>query len=281
MKVLLIPNLNKPSALEVLHKAGDILVQNGALLLMEAADIPHAKPAWNATACPAGEGFAACDMVLTIGGDGTMLHAARHTMRTGKPLLGINTGRLGFLTSIESNEVEKLHRLAKGEYLIQQRSVLCATTQARKDVYYALNDVVLCKYAPERAISLHIHCDDILVSRFRGDGVIFATPTGSTAYSMSAGGPIVDAALGGIVVTQICAHIVHTPPLVFAPARILQVQSCGTPEEAVFLSCDGAQNIVLEHGETVTIAQADKTVPLVQFNEAEQLMSIDTKLKGR
>ncbi len=145
----------------------------------------------------------------------------------------------------------------------------------------AMNDIVLFKNAPERTISLNIACDGIQVSRFRGDGVIFATPTGSSAYSMSAGGPVLDARLGGIVVTQICAHIVQTPPLVFAADRTLHVTACGIEEETVCIVCDGQAEGALRPNLPMALGRSDVTVKLIQFKKAQQLQSIDRKLKGR
>lgn len=280
MKIYLVPNASRPEAINTAISASKILIDEGAQILLEES-------------CPAdiqGDGIQRltdsdawknCDLVVTIGGDGTILHAARNTMVHNKPILGINTGRLGFLTIIENNELEKLRRLTKNEYTIEDRSVLCIEDGDSSGRDLALNDIVLFKESPERTIALDIYCDDVLVSRFRGDGVVFATPTGSTAYSMSAGGPIVDARLPGIIVTQICAHIVQMPPMVFAADRILQVISRGREYEKVFISCDGMPSRQLTQDQPVTIRQATQTVPLVQFSDADQLKSIDKKLKGR
>ncbi|MGD9559881.1 MAG: NAD(+)/NADH kinase [Oscillospiraceae bacterium] len=282
MTVYLVANTHKPEAIRLLQMAAQVLAQEGVTLLADGCDGQLAADAFPGRVLATEKAFEQADVVVSIGGDGTMLQAARHTMMHKKPLLGVNIGRLGFLTNIESDEVENLRRLARGDYWVEQRSVI------RADIEYmdaapalALNDLVLCKASAERAVVLDIFCDDIFVSHVRGDGVIIATPTGSTAYSMSAGGPIVDARLGGIVVTQICAHIVHTPPLVLSPERILRVVPQGTDDEKVALVCDGKQAVELQNGRPVLIRQSEWTVPLVQFNAAEQLESIDRKLKGR
>ncbi len=279
MTVFIVPNLTKPNALEVAQRACEILTSEGVKVLgcdtLSKTNLPIEFAQMQ-------EALAACDIVLCIGGDGTILNLARHVTEHQKPLLGLNIGRLGFLTAIEADELHRLRLLPKGEYLVEHRSVLQAMRMSEPDkLSLALNDVVLFKHAPEKSISLNIYCDDILVSSFRGDGVVIATPTGSTAYSMSAGGPILDAKLEGIIVTQICAHIVQTPPLVFSADRVLRVVLTGTEEERVFITCDGHKHTVLAKEEEVVIRQADTTVPLVQFNDAQQLKSIDKKLKGR
>lgn len=280
MKIFLVPNASRPEAMQVAAYAVSVLRDEGAEVLLEEscrADVPGDGVRYLSGA----DAWESCDLAVTIGGDGTILHAARNAMAQRKPILGINTGRLGFLTIIESNELDKLRRLPRREYTIENRSVLCIENGDPNSQDLALNDVVLFKESPERTIALDIYCDEVLVSSFRGDGVVFATPTGSTAYSMSAGGPIVDARLPGIIVTQICAHIVQMPPMVFAADRTLQVISRGREYEKVFVSCDGMHSWQLAQDRPVTIHQADQTVPLVQFSDADQLKSIDKKLKGR
>lgn len=282
MTVYMVINTGKNVAMRIAAEAAAVLAAEGITVVVDECGADLVKAGVPAVVHTEDKAYNISDMVLTIGGDGTMLHAARHSIEKNTPLLGINLGRLGFLTSLEKDELDKLRLVAANKYKVEQRSVLSVEVAGQSGkASVALNDVVLFKGSPEKSISLDIYCDDILVSRFRGDGVIFATPTGSTAYSMSAGGPILDAQLGGIVVTQICAHIVPTPPLVVSGKRVLKAVSTGTPEEPVCVSCDGLENNMYGHNQTFIVSQSDWTVPLVQFNDAAQLESIDRKLKGR
>lgn len=282
MNVFIVPNSGKQQALALVLPVVKQLKQSGATVLLEEKYASLLSELEGVLLIETNEAYRICDVVVTIGGDGTMLHAARHTMRVQKPLLGINSGRLGFLTIIEPDELSKLNRLIKEEYTVEQRSVLAVKCEGEEGFSsLALNDIVLFKELPEKTISLDIYCDDILVSRLRGDGVVFSTPTGSTAYSMSAGGPILDARLGGVIVTQICAHIVQMPPMVFASDRVLTVVSQSHDTEKVFISCDGMKSKVVAVGQPVKITQSNLTVPLIEFSDAGQLKSIDTKLKGR
>lgn len=281
MTVLLVLNQSKPEATSVALQAAAILQSVGVHVvsfnIQKNIDVLQKA---NITLLSEKDAFSTCDIVVTIGGDGTMLHTARETLKWQKPMVGINIGHLGFLTLIENNELEKLKRLITGDYYIENRTVLLAKAEGEHTFEgMALNDVVMFKAEVEKTISLHIYCDDIRVSRFRGDGIVFSTPTGSTAYSMSAGGPIVDVQLGGIIATQICAHVVHTPPMVFAPNRAL----CAKPQnnEPIAVSLDGMPSIMLSPGQNLTITQASNTVPMIQFYDASQLKSIDKKLKGR
>lgn len=281
MKVFLVPNRTKDKSLEVALQAADILAKNGAHLLIDEQYTPDIDGHSYIKPVKERSGYEQCDVVISIGGDGSMLHAARHILRCQKPLMGINTGRLGFLTALEYNELTKLHLLTKGEYTVEHRGLIRYDYPAKKDFGLALNDIVLFKASAEKTIALDIYCDDIFISSFRGDGIVFSTSTGSTAYSMSAGGPIVDARLAGIIVTQICAHIVPTPPLVLAQDRVVKVVCRSTEEEKSAIVMDGVEQKEFATGDTLQISLSDQTVPLVQFHDTSQLKSVDKKLKGR
>ncbi len=281
MVIYLLPNTDKPEAFKVAQQCAQLLASRGVKLVTSAENegrLPAGETAPVAF-LPAGDAWNTCDMVLTIGGDGTMLHAAKHAMEHQKPLLGVNTGRLGFLTLLEKDELEELARIPAGDYLVEQRDVV--EIGCGGEVFRALNDIVFFKSSVEKTIILDIYCDDVFVSRTRGDGVVFATPTGSTAYSMSAGGPVVDAKIPSITVTQICAHIVRTPPLVFAQNRQIRVAHGDGCAEQVFVSCDGHPPFVFAKDAEAVVRLSESTVPLVCFSDADQLKSIDKKLKGR
>ena len=205
MTVYISPNPGKSSARELALRAAQILRAHGASVLME--------DKWQQSCNIAGVEylpFETCmeqtDVILTIGGDGTILHVANQTLSYHKPILGINLGRCGFLATCEVDELEtKLSAVARGQYSLDSRMLLYVRVLG-DDRWegHALNDVVVTKGRLQQAIDFSVYCDDILVEHFRGDGVIVATPTGSTAYSLAAGGPILDSQTKGIVVTPIC-----------------------------------------------------------------------------
>lgn len=282
MTIYIVPNVTKHNSIGVAIKAAEILMAENVRVIMDEQLAGYIPNGLLVRCLPQEQAFDECDVVVTVGGDGTMLHVARRTMYFQKPMLGINMGRLGFLTTVEHDELNVLLRLPQGEYTVENRSVLQVQLQGEDaPCGFALNDILLFKQQPDKTITLDIYCDDIKVSGFRGDGMIFATPTGSTAYSMSAGGPILDARLGGIVATQICAHIIHTPPMVFAADRVLCAVPKGDENEQIMISCDGQQSQLLSGCTPVIIKQANLQVPMVEFLDAGQLKSIDKKLKGR
>ena len=146
---------------------------------------------------------------------------------------------------------------------------------------HALNDVVVTKGRLQQAIDFSIYCDDILVEHYRGDGVIVATPTGSTAYSLAAGGPILDSQTKGVVVTPICPHSLASPAMVFAQERKLNVCVGQVADDEVFISCDGAAGYPLRAGATAEIRLSDQVVKLITFGKADQFQAIDQKLRSR
>ena len=150
------------------------------------------------------------DMAVAVGGDGTIVHVAKAAAQADCPILGINGGCLGFLAGVERNELDELSRLLKGDYIEEPRALLQVSVQrgSQQQTYYAMNEAVISRGGLSQLLDLRVTSDGRDVLRCRGDGVIIATPTGSTAYSLSAGGPIVDPAVDCMVLTPICPHTV-------------------------------------------------------------------------
>ena len=282
MTVYIYPNPGKSSARELALRAAQILRTHGASVLMEQK--------WKQDCNIAGVEylpFEACmeqtDVILTIGGDGTILHVANLTLSYHKPILGINLGRCGFLATCEVDELEtKLSAVARGRYSLDSRMLLYVRVLGDDGWEgHALNDVVVTKGRLQQAIDFSVYCDDILVEHFRGDGVIVATPTGSTAYSLAAGGPILDSQTKGIVVTPICPHSLATPPMVFAQERKINICVGQVADDEVFISCDGDDGYTLRAGATAVVRLSDQNVQLITFSRADQFQAIDQKLRSR
>lgn len=280
MTVYLIPNPRKEHSGDVAVKAARILIESGAEVVCEMpavyAGVPGVRPASEEQA------LRLCDCIVTVGGDGTILHAARRSLGMRKPLVGVNLGRMGFLATIESYELDKLCRIAAGNYTIDRRNLLSVEVHGSRELCLtAMNDLVIAKRNISQTIEVDVYCDGIPVNRYQGDGVILATPTGSTAYSLSAGGPILDARIEGIVVTPICAHSMRSPSIVFSAGRRLRVCAHSPSKEPAQMSCDGGDGELLSCDDFIDVALSDKTIELMCFNEADQFEAIDKKLKGR
>lgn len=271
---------NKPEAAGVLLQATQLLLAEGTRVVLAAED--GFAPPDGAVCLPGAQALTQADAVVTVGGDGTMLHAAKECARHGLPVLGINLGRTGFLATCELDEMEqKLHKLAAGEFSVEHRALLQAECTGADGSLIALNDLVVYSGQRRQTVDLDILCDGLPVSNCRGDGVILATPTGSTAYSLSAGGPILDARIRGLVVTSICAHSLQRPAIVFAADRRITVRPGADQRGPILISSDGEREIELPAGGELRAGLSEKSVKLITFNGTDQFDAIDKKLRGR
>lgn len=271
---------NKPEAASVLLRAARLLLAEGTRVVLAAED--GFAPPDGAVCLPGAQALTQADAVVTVGGDGTMLHAAKECARHGLPVLGINLGRTGFLATCELDEMEqKLHKLAAGEFSVEHRALLQAECTGADGPLIALNDLVVYSGHRRQTVDLDILCDGLPVSNCRGDGVILATPTGSTAYSLSAGGPILDARIRGLVVTSICAHSLQRPAIVFAADRRITVRPGADQRGPILISSDGEREIELSAGGELRAGLSEKSVKLITFNGTDQFDAIDKKLRGR
>ena len=210
------------------------------------------------------------ELVICFGGDGTILHMAKAATRRGVPLLGVNIGTMGFMAELESTELDQLSRLSKGDYTLDKRMMLdVSVLQGDKVLFHdlCLNDAVVTKGAIARVVHLSVKCDGVQAMEFGGDGVIVATPTGSTAYSLSAGGPIVEPEANNILVTPICAHDVGSRCMVASEKRVITVELTRNARRNAYLSVDGGRALRLNLGDKTVIRKADLTTRLVRLQE--------------
>ncbi len=210
------------------------------------------------------------DMVICFGGDGTILHMAKAATRHNLPILGVNIGTMGFMAELESTELDQLSRLSKGDYTLDKRMMLdVSVLQGDKVLFHdlCLNDAVVTKGAIARVVHLSVKCDGVQAMEFGGDGIIVATPTGSTAYSLSAGGPIVEPEANNILVTPICAHDVGSRCMVASEKRVITVELTRNARRNAYLSVDGGRALRLNLGDKTVIRKADLTTKLVRLQE--------------
>lgn len=281
MAVLLYSNRTKDAKLTVTKRAARLLRDLGVPLLA----LPDLQPDLDKLPVeflPQEEAFTKADLVLTVGGDGTLLQAAPFCLNAGKPVLGVNLGRTGFLATCEVSELpEKLARLAAGNFTVVSRSFLTAKTGDDQWQKIAMNDIVVFGTSRLHPSDFTVYCDGVPVSRFRGDGLIAATPTGSTAYSFSAGGPILDAQAPVMVLTPICAHGVRSAPIVFAANRTLRILVESQNRSTATVCADSQAPCLLSPGASVEIRTAPQKLGLIEFSREEQFRAIETKLMRR
>ena len=255
MSVLLIPNPTKDTGLAVTRQAAAVLAGLGVPVLMPQ---PFANEFGSAGLTgvhflPEADAYRAADQVVTIGGDGTLLRAGLSCMKHGKPVLGVNLGR----------------------------RLLHAEAPAHGWQADAINDLVVFGQTRLHPMDYKVYCDGALVGSYRSDGMILATPTGSTAYSFSAGGPILDAAADVLVLTPVCAHNVHAAPLVFAADRHLKIIADAENRDGSFVCADSSAQCDLLPGESLLVTGCGQRLRLIAFDDAEQFHAIENKLMRR
>jgi NAD+ kinase len=222
------------------------------------------------------------DMVLVLGGDGTILQVARSLVGSGLPIIGINLGDMGFLTAMEISELNKgLQQVLAGEYEVQNRMMLSAkVVRGGKEMasYEALNDIVISKGPFSRIIELFTYINHDFLEKFPGDGVIISTPTGSTGYSLSAGGPIVNPALNVIIITPICPHLLHHRSVIVHEEDEIRMKVL-TRHAEVVLTVDGQMGFTLQNEDEVVVKNSKNKTKLVNFKDKTFYNLLHYKLK--
>lgn len=207
------------------------------------------------------------DMLLCLGGDGTMLHLSRQAAKNELPMLGINMGHLGFITELELEETELLQQIVGGAYTIENRMMIdVEVMRAGRSVYsgFGLNEAVVTRNNPSHAIRLTAYGDGKKISDYSGDGIIVATPTGSTAYSMAAGGPIVEPTAENLILTPICAHSLTAKTYVLTGDRVTSVKVISSEDDDAVLLVDGGPHFALELEDIIFVRKSKYITRLVK-----------------
>ena len=272
----IVPNTEKKDAISVTNQLVEILNNNGATCVL-----PQEMSRYSIENCryvTKEQAIEQADIAVSIGGDGTILHTSYLLIGTDIPVIGINIGRLGFLTAIECEELEKIILITQGKYTIQKQHIL--EVNINGEIHFAINEMALCATRAMKTIRVNVKCDAVDVNSYRGDGVIVASPTGSTAYSLSAGGPIVDSSIKCMVVTPICAHSLNTPPIIFSETRKINIQVQETNNTQVDLVIDGKSHINITEQDEISVVLSEKFIPFIRLTNGQQFKAIDQKLKG-
>ncbi len=227
-------------------------------------------------------GYQALDYAIVVGGDGTLLHAARTLATYQTPIIGINLGQLGFLTDIPAGEIQTgLAAIRDGHYQIEHRAML-ETAIIRNDenifVGISLNDVVISKGDTGRLLEMRIEVDGQFVSKTRSDGLIFSTPTGSTAYALSAGGPIISPTLPVWVMVPICPHTLSNRPIILGKESQIMISEMTLQDNTANLALDGIIHGVIQPDDRVIINTAKETLPLIRIQTHNHFEALRSKL---
>lgn len=261
MKAIIIPNYEKPGV--------------DSILLSLCSKLKELKIDYSVE--PECQDFSLCDFIITIGGDGTIIHAAKSGAASQKPILGINAGRLGYLADITPYEFDKLSQIINSDYIIEERMMLEVLINSRR--YFCLNDAVISKGALSRMIDIDIKVGNGHIA-YRADGVIAATPTGSTAYSMSAGGPIADPSLGLFIISPICSNSLFDRPVLFNDDAVIEVSVNYAKNTEAYLTTDGENSIKIEPNDKIIIKRAALTAKLMRLHKHSFYKTLSEKMRG-
>lgn len=284
MKVVLSPNPYRDKGLKAVQTAQRVLNQAGAetcLALPFELERGSVEVPGHLKFLPMETAFQNTDLLVCFGGDGTILHAAKDAQAHGMPALGVNLGSVGFMAELEVSELNLLSRLPEGKYQEEERMMLDVAVRREGRVIFrdtALNDAVITKGAVARIIDLDVRSDGTLVGRFSGDGVVVSTPTGSTAYSMSAGGPIVEPAAENILVTPICPHALHARSYVLDRNRLVAVKMGKLSRKTAYLSVDGGKAFRLGGSDQVELRRSEAKARLVRLTNRSFYTVLNQKL---
>ena len=224
-----------------------------------------------------------CDVVIAVGGDGTVIRHSALAAIKGKPILGINAGRLGFLSGLEKGEKKLLKELVQGKYTCESRMLLRAQIiNCGKVIYdnYCLNDVVV-RSAGTRMVDMQVLSGEKKIGVYRGDGIIFATPTGSTAYSLSAGGPVVDPGLECMIMTPVCAHSLSVRSIIFDSDKELQVYCGDREKDDLVITLDGNSPVTADENSFINIKKADISVDFITLKRENFYEVLNQKMIER
>lgn len=265
--VFIWPNSAKEKIGDAIMETCTVLLELGARVVLPWETQELALSLDGVAYAPQAEGVAACDFIVSLGGDGTILRIAELAAMYEKPLIGVNLGHVGFMTELEHGELKKIGKILVGKYCMENRMMLDLVVQRNGRTLYqqtALNDVVLAKTNPFRVVRVEIRADGVPVMSFLGDGAIIATPTGSTAYSLAAGGPVLEPSAENLSVTPVCAHDLRAKSFVFAPEREISVSASSTDGIGICVAADGRSGVELLPGDRVLVRRSRRVTRLIR-----------------
>jgi len=282
MKIGIFPNESKDIGLVVTRRVCDYFAEKGIEPILEEGlsyKISSSKPGKNIE-----EILSECDLVITLGGDGTLLNIARYAAKYHVPICGVNLGNLGFMAEIEVKRLEaSLDRLIRKEYVVEERMMLEAVIKMDEDIleqYIALNDFVITSGNFSRVMSYSLTVNDSFIDVQVADGVIISTPTGSTAYSLSAGGPVISPNVDAIVITPICAHTLHARSIVVSDKDTIKIDICDKNTDVV-IAFDGQRGHRLHPGDEVTINMSKYKTKLLRLSKYNFYDVLRSKMNER
>ena len=276
MKIAVLPNLDKRGAADVVENLGVLLKKEGI-----EAYLPDTICSNNFTLINEEELYKIADFIITIGGDGTIIRYAKRAALEDKAVLGINAGRMGYLANIEQNELNLISKLKTEQFVIENRMMLEVTIKENEksiNTFYALNDAVITSGFISRIVDINVFVENDSIN-YRADGLIISTPTGSTAYSMSAGGPIIDPTTENFCITPICSHSLSAKPILLGANNVIKLKSFSKKRTEIFLTVDGRKVASVKPYTEIIIKKSDKYAKMIRLNDRSFYKTLSIKFK--
>ncbi len=276
MVVGLLPNLDKRGVPDVMERLKPILKENGMK-----AYLPDYISFIGYESIAEEEVFKISDVLITVGGDGTIIRYAKLAAVHNKPILGINAGRLGFLANLEANQLHLISKLKSGEYEIEKRMALSVKVVENGETvstFTAINDAVISSGFMSRLIDISAFIADEPIS-YRADGLIVSSPTGSTAYSMSAGGPIIDPAINNIIITPICSHSLSAKPIILGGDTTVKFKAFSMKKSDVYLLIDGRRSFNVKPFTEIYITKSSNDISLIKLAKRSFYKTLSEKFR--
>lgn len=284
MKIALLPNLTRDTDGQITKEICSWLRQYGAEYACQEEDRSVFGDVPDMKTFPFEELVPWCNAIITVGGDGSMLRAAKSTVQYGKPILCINAGRLAFMAGLERNELELLKSLIDGDYRTESRMLLNVKLLRNGRVLKEeniINDVAVCRGSKVKIIDLDVSCDGRLINTYRADGVVVSTPTGSSAYNLAAGGPVLNPSMTGIVVTPICPQSLFARSIVFSADNRLSINiSKDSRCKDVVVSLDGGESVKVMEGDVISVTRSEYDAQFIRIKTDPFFEILNTKLAG-
>ena len=283
MKIAIIVNLSKQKAITCADSICELLAEKGARLFALSECEDYLSFGSITYFSDINVMFGYCDVAITVGGDGTIIHAAKYAACADIPLIGVNVGRLGFAADLEADDIGALSLLLSGDYVIDKRILLDIEVQSRgpSKHYLAVNDAVIAHGQLSKIVDFSLCLNGEESSKYRADGLLFATPTGSTAYSLSAGGPIISPQMDCILMTPVCPHSLFSRSVLFEGGSTLSVSAKIPDGCSCVLTVDGEVNINIGEADRVIIRKSDQKLKLISINKLNFYRKLNRKLKER
>lgn len=283
MKTAVVLNLSKQKAITCAREIAILMLANNAEVLMLSEYRELFKGIQITYIDNIEELFESADIAITVGGDGTIIHAAKYSARQNTPLIGVNVGRLGFAAEVEPDETESLLRILKGDYQIESRILLDVEVikNGKSRHYLAVNDAIIARGQLSKIVDLKLSLDGEEIANYRADGLLFATPTGSTAYSLSAGGPIIAPQMDCLMMTPVCPHSLFSRSVLFSGESELSITVKIPSECCCVLTIDGEKNVDILAEDRVIIRKSELKLKLISLYKRNFYKRLNEKLKER